>query len=124
MNDDITQYLADKFGLPYITAQFLLSDWDVTEYKHFSIISKADEIHVLLKGKFMPRDGFRDVFDPIIKQYGKVTTRCQSGNVENIYFVERIGFKRVGFKNGFIQYEIDHIPFQTRRPPPCQSSFQ
>lgn len=123
MKQNLIRYLSDKFEIPYITAQFLLVDWDIVEYPHFTTMTQLNEVHVMLKGKFMPRDGFKDVFGPLIRQYGKVITRCQQGNSEHIYFIERIGFRRVGVINGFIQYEIEHIPFQNRRQP-CPSLFQ
>lgn len=123
MTDGITRYLADKFGLPVIAVQFLTLDWTVTEYQHFSVITRDNEVHVLLKGTFMPRNGFRDVFAPLIVRYGKAVTRCQRGDVESIYFIERIGFRRVCGDADILHYEIDHIPFQNRRPP-CPSSYQ
>lgn len=119
---NVTQYLADQFNLPYITAQFLLVDWEITEYRDFSVITQGSEVHFLLKTKSITRPMFRDVLGPLIHRYGRATTRCPLGAVENIYFVERIGFRRVGADAHFIHFEIDNVPFQNRRPP-CPSSY-
>ena len=119
---NVTRYLADQFDLPYITAQFLLVDWEITEYRDFSVITQGSEVHFLLKTKSITRSMFRDVLGPLIDRYGRATTRCPLGAVESVYFVERIGFRRVSADTHFIHFEIDHVPFQTRRPP-CPSFY-
>jgi len=102
--------------MPYMSMRFVLADWDIVERPHFDVMVRGNEVHVLVKNKFMPRSGFREVFGPLIERYGKTVTRCFKDDEESIAFVERIGFRRVQEDTKVIYYEIDHIPFQRRSP--------
>jgi|SRR3990170_926401 len=116
MNEKITKFLAEKLGMPYMSMRFVLAEWDILERPHFDVMVKENEVHVLVKNKFMPRSGFREVFGPLIERYGKAVTRCFRDDAESIAFVERIGFLRTREDAKVIYYQINHVPFQRRLP--------
>lgn len=74
---------------------------------------KGDEIHCYRKeahrGHWLSRQVLERHVQPLIDKYGKATTTVRTENAQGHFFVQRLGFVRVGEEDGLTRYELKRL---------------
>ena len=118
MRTDILELLwAANEEAVYITKQQFMAgfeDWAITpHYENGTMvgatISKGSEFHfATFGGKWkMTRTDIRRYLDPILEQYGCVTTRTPKNDARQIRFNKILGFTATGEDEFFVHYKLD-----------------
>lgn len=79
------------------------------------VLLKGNEVHVAVskssEGRWLSRSLIRRVLGNLISRYGVAVTSVMKDNERGQRFVERLGFQRVGEKEGTIGYELRQLHF-------------
>lgn len=107
--------MQDFAPCPYEDVERALEGWNVRALLANGvpigcIAILGDEIHATVmpevRKKWLSKRILREALDPILKEYGSARTTARESNPEGQEFVERLGFKEVGRREGIIFYEL------------------
>jgi hypothetical protein len=73
------------------------------------VVVIENEVHVGVVRPIYCRGLIRELFKPILKKYGKATTKVRAANTIGQKFVERLGFTKTGTSEEVVTYELHRI---------------
>lgn len=83
------------------------------------LLQRGCELHVVLppekRGKgIITRAGVRAALQPVLEQYGYVTTRIVKGDGSQRLFIDRLGFKPTWSDERYTYFILTQLPFGKR----------
>lgn len=121
-------WLANEDAL-YITKQEFMAgfvDWDIAPHYTGDVmvaatLSKGSEFHFATFGDkwTLTRADIRRYLDPILEQYGCVTTRTPKEDVRQSRFNKILGFVPTGEDEFYIHYKLEQRPLRNTRGSSC-----
>lgn len=110
-------YEALKPRLPLSYHDFckVFEPFEIVAVKGGAVMIRGNEVHVAVvksaEGRWLSRRLIRSVLGRLLSEYAVVVTSVMKGNERGQRFVERLGFQRVGEKEGTIGYELRELRF-------------
>lgn len=94
------------------TLLLAIKDWDLIQFGNGVVLQRDNEIHcACLPNYSISRRVLKEIFDPILQEYGEVVTRVPHSLVNEHAFVKRLGFIPVLTEGDLTWYSINHIPY-------------